>query len=708
MRFKHLHFPDTWKHYWTKYPEGYTILESLMSWVSQVDTMVDTLNLNTEEVKKLQKDIEKHVTRLEKEIETKLDILFTDELGKNVTDILNDWLDIGKLADIINYEVFDMKADKSSLTVNIQDYKHLVSDNDWKPAIDQALADANKVFFPRGLYPTKTVNVPSYKEIEGDGEDTVFVPLEDDLFKVQGTVGTETPLTSDAVIPTAVLYVEDVNEIMPNDYILLKSQRECLTVEDAGPEWCLGNATPNAPGLYFGEFLQVHQVVEKRIETTAKPIYYNYLHHNTNETSPQARPSSTVQKVNFARNVKFRNFRVSKTTKRTFHFLYALNCVVEKVVIYDDVYVDHGSVDFIYMVNSLNCTGVDCWHEFTNIIHPGHYYDINIYKIRSCQNSGFLGCYTKNGGQPFDITYETQSIPSTNCFVDNCTIDRANHTGITTHGGVFQTQLINNKLRECAQGINIRARNSIITNNSITVGKEDGGAYGIAMYDAWAVDCVVSGNTINGYIYGIAIADSSNYFFGRIGTIISNNTVKNFKYGFYLSRSRNNKSVIYTALQIIANTFQAIGEPGETIRGMHFDSYAHGVHIENNNLAIYGDTTGSTAIHFENNANRESINGNIVRGFAVGIRIGAISDTEALGTTRGAHTVKGNRFVAVATSYDIVSTAYRNIDDPVSSVTLRQLGSSVDIPPNSLFTLPNGNLYWKNQDGDAIILLAKQ
>lgn len=44
MKFNHLNVPDQWQHYWTKYPEGYTILEALISWVSQVDDMVDNVN----------------------------------------------------------------------------------------------------------------------------------------------------------------------------------------------------------------------------------------------------------------------------------------------------------------------------------------------------------------------------------------------------------------------------------------------------------------------------------------------------------------------------------------------------------------------------------------------------------------------------------------------------------------------------------------
>lgn len=44
MKFKHLNVPTHWQNYWSRYPEGYTILEALISWVSQVDDMTDNVN----------------------------------------------------------------------------------------------------------------------------------------------------------------------------------------------------------------------------------------------------------------------------------------------------------------------------------------------------------------------------------------------------------------------------------------------------------------------------------------------------------------------------------------------------------------------------------------------------------------------------------------------------------------------------------------
>lgn len=44
MKFPHLKVPDQWNTYFSKYPQGYTILEALIEWVGQVDNMADHIN----------------------------------------------------------------------------------------------------------------------------------------------------------------------------------------------------------------------------------------------------------------------------------------------------------------------------------------------------------------------------------------------------------------------------------------------------------------------------------------------------------------------------------------------------------------------------------------------------------------------------------------------------------------------------------------
>lgn len=76
MRFNHLNIPDQWNTYFSKYPNGYTMLEALMEWVTQNNNMIDYINnLLT--------------TSLEKPLHDKLnEMALSGELGALITDLI--------------------------------------------------------------------------------------------------------------------------------------------------------------------------------------------------------------------------------------------------------------------------------------------------------------------------------------------------------------------------------------------------------------------------------------------------------------------------------------------------------------------------------------------------------------------------------------------------------------------------------------------
>lgn len=86
-RFNNLNVPDHWQHYWSKYPNGYSILESLMDWVSQVNEMVGNQN-------ELNKSMEEFIKQ------------FDNELAIKIVEKLNEWILDGSLAEVINEQVF--------------------------------------------------------------------------------------------------------------------------------------------------------------------------------------------------------------------------------------------------------------------------------------------------------------------------------------------------------------------------------------------------------------------------------------------------------------------------------------------------------------------------------------------------------------------------------------------------------------------------
>lgn len=89
-KFKPLNIPDGWQQYWSKYPNGYTIMEALIDWVSQVDEMVKNQNELTDTVKSFGERIDEFINQ------------FGDELQKEVQDLLTEWQDSGFLNIVIN------------------------------------------------------------------------------------------------------------------------------------------------------------------------------------------------------------------------------------------------------------------------------------------------------------------------------------------------------------------------------------------------------------------------------------------------------------------------------------------------------------------------------------------------------------------------------------------------------------------------------
>lgn len=116
MKFNHLKVPGQWKHYWSRYPEGYTIIEALITWVSQVDDMVD--NQNT---------LNQRVDNFDLKLEDFLD-QYDGKLKATIEVTLGEWQDTGFLNAVINealqWQLDDYittnEQEKLSLTTQLQ------------------------------------------------------------------------------------------------------------------------------------------------------------------------------------------------------------------------------------------------------------------------------------------------------------------------------------------------------------------------------------------------------------------------------------------------------------------------------------------------------------------------------------------------------------------------------------------------------------
>lgn len=121
MKFNHLNVPTHWQNYWTRYPEGHTILEALLSWVKQVDDMVDSHNQN-------QTIIERFGERLDDFIKQ-----FSTDMQQTIVSILSEWQTSGFLEVIIaealqtEFDGYKTLNEADKLTIR-QDISNLLTD----------------------------------------------------------------------------------------------------------------------------------------------------------------------------------------------------------------------------------------------------------------------------------------------------------------------------------------------------------------------------------------------------------------------------------------------------------------------------------------------------------------------------------------------------------------------------------------------------
>lgn len=138
-QFNYLHVPEYWQQYWTRYPEGYTILEALINWVSQVDDMVKNIN-----------DWNKYLDEFVK--------TFDKNLQTTVINILNEWMEDGTLAKIINEEVFGMKentADTNQVAYNLSKMGVVPGKDvaeEFQKALQFCVDNGFKAYLPNGEY----------------------------------------------------------------------------------------------------------------------------------------------------------------------------------------------------------------------------------------------------------------------------------------------------------------------------------------------------------------------------------------------------------------------------------------------------------------------------------------------------------------------------------------------------------------------------
>ena len=492
-------------------------------------------------------------TRLYEEIRDKI---HSDLLPDSIKEELNRMLLSGELADIINTTVFDELNERMTelenrvedgeriQQVNIYDYiEYKTDDDNWHPAIMQALEENDSVFFPDGHYKTYPIQMNmSNKSIIGNGEHTVFEFVPDrrsggrllNGFTVSGSlysgnIGCRIRIIEDVIPNSDELKTENTQVLSVGDDIVVKSQKNALSGRDTGDRWLLGYAT-SSQKMPFGEFHEVKALTTDTITLRSNLLYPFYNATDENEVDP-AQAYADVHRVDFVKNITFKNFKIDGVySGQAFRFEWVKNGVIDGVYFDDSNYNGNGYTGFSVFQNSLECIVQNSTYYVDPEIIPQEYYMMNPLRITNSQRCGIVGNKVYNGSQGVDTSYVNGGIPNTQCYIENNVMKDQTSTGITTHGGDYMTKITGNKISGSRQGMSIRGRATLVSDNSV-IGKSKirDTLYtntGIYLYQGGACQATVSNNHIRGFSRGIAQYDGGDTENGRIGyagnTIIGN------------------------------------------------------------------------------------------------------------------------------------------------------------------------------------------
>lgn len=628
-------------------------------------------------------------------------VINTDENDEITSNVI-----IGQIA-IIKIKNFDTQSSKVDLGANIEQYSKYVQNGNWKNAFQQALLENDKIYVPKGRYPTSVIEVESNKTIYGAGDETVFVPLETVLFRIKGSVGESVNISNDIVDFSNNIELTDSSGFKKDDYIIVTGQRVCLDFADSGYTWCLGYATPGAQGLYFGEFAKIKNVQENTLNLYSNLMFPDYLDSKLSETNELARDCTTVQKVNFVENVTFKDFKVEGKCNPTFNFDYALNCKVENIKTEVSNYSD-GMTGFITFKRSLDCTGLNNKYYRFDDTKPSQHHYINVYRITSSQNCTFDGNIAFNCTQPFDVSYATLSIPSINAVIKNNVITNATQTGITSHGGTYKLMVMNNNIYSSHQGINSRTKNSVITGNLISGMNESSTlAYGIALYEGHATDSIITNNNISNFGSGIAVIDGVDLgeTFTNCNSIISENTINNCYWGVLTNRGSNADRKIPLNLKIAKNTIRVYKKnTSNTLGGVYLYNNTNGVDIHDNIIIFEKNNTLNRGVWCGYDCTDIYIKNNIIENVNTGIFFrGKKDETDKL-KLYILRNILRNSINEISTGSNVDVIDLGNINQSYITLNSDFYNALSEIPNNTLFLNKVNRLCFKDNYGTIVAL----
>lgn len=557
-----------------------------------------------------------------------------------------------------------------------------------------------KIVIPNGVFRITTdLSLYSNITIEGNGSTSVFYKTNKGyMFRARGSKGNQLPIAQNVTRGNRTIRTVNSNDFNAGDLILIKSQRNALSV-DGGEQWQLGGSTGGTSTAFYGEFAIItRKDTDTQFVISNGLVYPDYLTNNRSETDTKARDSTTVQKVNAIHDLIIKDITIKGDISGGVQFFNCYNCRTENI----DFYIETDATT-IFMEESYCCEDRYSRTFFDGAHNSADHYFRNAYKVTSSMNCGYIGSYCEFGTQPFDFNFRDGSIVTTFPYADSVKTLFSTQNGLTSHGGTYGMSVTNSHFLQCVNyGVSSRTRESLISNNIIQGANVDTTfSYGVVLYEGCATDSIVSNNQISGFNKGVSHLDgtSPEKFFKWMGTQIVGNVLKDVNRAFIFEMNDGNTFNGKSGVSITNNTvsyFSGQYAKGVTTNGVNDILIAYNTFNDpygNANAGIYDDgeiNGGShelkvlyndisfrpqvwstsreqqTSLQFETansyNANELNLGDNVsVSKFKMGSLSPRIDDLYSLGWS-------GGRYRSVFASSGTINTSDRNYKDEIGGI----------------------------------------
>ena len=510
------------------------------------------------------------------EAHNQIEIIQAKDIAQD-NEIANIRTTIQQEVDTINEQLNDVSKSVDDLEVEINenlkraflDVNSLGAKGDGKTDDTDKLQEAinlasrkNYELILNGVYLiTKPLQMKSNVHMRGIGKTKIITSgtWTEPVINIEGTLTGSTKITSEAGVGSTTIGVQNTTGISNNSYHILKSQRSAFS-DDAGLHFRLGTATGVTDDCYLGEFIHVSSVNGSNLTLSSALMFPDYKPNAQSETGDTHRSYSTIEKLTPIENVKISNIEIVGGFADSTPLLktnYAVN-----VVIKDCLFTIETDGAAVFFTNSYKVKADSCSVVYKSNQTPTQYYYRNGFKMGSSQDVSIINCHADGiSGQPFDITYIPQSIPSSMCRIVGCFSNGSIQTGITLHPGTFACVVKDCQIRAQKDGITLRGQNHQCVDNILMNVNVDGtasnNAYGISAAEGYGNNLIISGNKIDRFPRGFRINEANSTrdlsYNKQIRLSIVNNKISNYCTGILIDRPATSTTDVVEFNALISN-----------------------------------------------------------------------------------------------------------------------------------------------------------